>query len=153
MSDMRHEAARHASVENTSWQTEPGPSGWVGWIAFAGTMMLLLGSFHLIQGIIALFQDEYYLVGANGLTVELDYTQWGWTHVILGTLVAAAGLALLVGQMWARVVAVVVAFVSAIVNIGFLAAYPVWSTIMITIDVLVIWAVMVHGREMKSITV
>ena len=108
MSDMRHEAARHATVENTSWQTEPGPSGWVGWIAFAGTMMLLLGSFHVIQGIIALVQDEYYLVGANGLTVQLDYTQWGWTHVILGVLVAAAGLALLVGQMWARVVAVLV---------------------------------------------
>jgi len=142
---------RHETEQEASWRTEPAPSGWVGWIAFAGTMMLLLGVFHVIQGIIALFQDEYYLVGANGLTVQLDYTQWGWTHVILGTLVAAAGLALLAGQMWARVVAVLVAFISAIVNIGFMAAYPVWSTIMIAIDVLVIWAVTVHGREMKSI--
>ena len=146
MSDMRHETEQEAS-----WRTGPAPSGWVGWIAFAGTMMLLLGVFHVIQGIIALVQDEYYLVGASGLTVQLDYTQWGWTHVILGTLVAAAGLALLAGQMWARVVAVLVAFISAIVNIGFMAAYPVWSTIMIAIDVLVIWAVTVHGREMKSI--
>lgn len=47
-------------------------------------MMPLLGSFHVIQGVSALFQDEYYLVGANGLTVQLDYTRWGWTHVILG---------------------------------------------------------------------
>ena len=62
----------------------------------------------MIQGVSALFQDEYYLVGANGLTMQLDYTQWGLTHVILGVVVAAAGLALLVGQVWARVVAVLV---------------------------------------------
>ena len=88
MSDIRYEVARHASVENTSWQTDPGPSGWFGWIAFAGTMVLLLGSFPVILGVIAPFQDEYYLVGANGLTVQLDYTPWGWTHVILGLALA-----------------------------------------------------------------
>ncbi|RYV50801.1 DUF7144 family membrane protein [Pengzhenrongella frigida] len=151
MTDMRRESSRDTSVENTSWQTERGPTGWVGWIAFAGTMMLLLGTFHVIQGFIALFQTEYYLVGENGLTVNVDYTQWGWTHIVLGALAVAAGLGLLVGQMWARVIAVIIAFVSAVVNIGFMAAYPVWSTIMIAIDVLVIWAVIVHGREMKSI--
>jgi len=151
MSDMRRETSPSTSVENTSWQTEAGPTGWVGWIAFAGTMMLLLGTFHVIQGLIALFQNEYYLVGANGLTVHLDYTAWGWTHVVLGILVVLAGLGLLAGQMWARVFAVILAFASAVVNVGFLAAYPVWSTIMIAIDVLVIWAVIVHGREMKAI--
>jgi hypothetical protein len=148
---MRRETSPNTSVENTSWRTEAGPTAWVGWIAFAGTMMLLLGTFHVIQGLIALFQNEYYLVGANGLTVHLDYTAWGWTHVVLGVLVILAGLGLLAGQMWARVVGVILAFASAVVNVGFLAAYPVWSTIMIAIDVLVIWAVIVHGREMKAI--
>jgi len=138
-------------VQGTSWQTQPAPTAWVGWIAFAGTMMLLLGTFHVIQGLVALFQQEYYLVGANGLTVKLDYTQWGWTHVILGVLILSAGIGLIAGQMWARVVAVIFAFASAIVNIGFIAAYAVWSTIMIAIDVLVIWAVTVHGSEMKSV--
>lgn len=140
-----------ATVQGTSWQGRPEPTAWVGWIAFAGTMMLLLGSFHVIQGLVALFQEEYYLVGTNGLTVQLDYSQWGWTHVILGGLVMAAGIGLIAGQMWARVIAVILAFASAIVNMGFIAAYPVWSTIMIAVDVLVIWAVTVHGREMKSI--
>jgi hypothetical protein len=64
--------------------------------------------------------------------------------------VAAAGLGLAVGQMWARVVGILVALLSAVVNIAFLAAYPVWSTIMITIDVLVIWALTVHGKETKA---
>ncbi|MDX6237577.1 MAG: hypothetical protein QOG10_2392 [Kribbellaceae bacterium] len=129
---------------------EPQTTGWVGWIVFAGVMMLVLGMFHAFQGLIALFQKDYYLVAANGLTVHLDYTGWGWTHLIFGIVVVAAGAALLVGQMWARVVAVVLAVLSTVVNAGFLAAYPVWSAIMIAVDILVIWALTVHGGEMRS---
>jgi vacuolar-type H+-ATPase subunit I/STV1 len=117
---------------------------------FAGVMMLILGLFHAFQGLIALFQQEYYLVAANGLTVHVDYSAWGWTHLIFGIVVIAAGAALLVGQMWARVVAVVLAVLSAVVNAGFLAAYPVWSAIMIAVDILVIWALTVHGSEMRT---
>ena len=124
-------------------------TGWVGGIGFAAIMMMMLGTFHAIEGLVALFQDEYFLVGKSGLTVHVDYTTWGWIHIIGGVIVVAAGVALLTGKMWARAVAVAVAVVSAIVNIGFLSAYPVWSTIMIAFDVLVIWAVTVHGSELK----
>ena len=124
-------------------------TGWVGWIGFAAIMMMMLGTFHAIEGLVALFQDQYFLVGKSGLTVHVDYTTWGWIHIIGGVIVVAAGVALLTGKMWARAVAVAVAVVSAIVNIGFLSAYPVWSTIMIAFDVLVIWAVTVHGSELK----
>lgn len=127
----------------------PEPTGWVGWIAFGGVMMIMLGVFHAIQGLVAIFQDTYYLVGKNDLVVHVDYTAWGWVHMIIGLIVLFAGIGLLVGQMWARVVGVIAALVSAVVNIAFLAAYPVWSTIMIAIDVLVIWAIMVHGREVR----
>ena len=129
----------------------PEPTGWTGWIAFAAVMMVLLGSFHAIQGLVALFKDEYYLVSDRGLIVHVDYTGWGWTHLILGIIIALAGISLFTGRMWARIVAVLVAMLSAIVNIGFLAAYPIWSTIMIAMDILIIWAVMVHGAEMKSV--
>lgn len=139
-----------AGVRTWSTQTEPAPTAWTGWIAFAGTMMVMIGAFHGIQGFLALTRDDYYLVGSEGLIVTLDYTSWGWTHVLLGTLLVASGLALIAGQMWARVIAVILAFGSAIANFAFLAAYPVWSTMMIAIDVVIIWAVIVHGREMKS---
>lgn len=129
----------------------PEPTGWVGWIVFAAVMMLMLGTFHVIQGFVALFQDTYYLVGKNGLTIHMDYTAWGWTQLIVGAVVLAAGAGLLTGRMWARIVGVAVAVLSAIVNIGFLAAYPVWSGLMIGVDILVIWALTVHGEEMKSI--
>ena len=130
----------------------PAPTGWVGWIFFAGTIMIMLGSFHAIQGLVALFKDEYFLVGQDGLVLDVDFTAWGWTHLILGLVVAGAGVALWVGQTWARVVAVVLAVISALVNIAFLGAYPVWSSLMIGLDVLVIWAVTVHGREVRSLS-
>jgi hypothetical protein len=113
--------------------------------------MLMMGTFHVIQGFVALFQDTYYLVAETGLVVQVDYTTWGWVHVLLGVLVGLAGLGLLSGQMWARIIAIILAFGSAIVNISFMAAYPFWSLALLALDVLVIWAVAVHGKEMKSI--
>lgn len=120
-------------------------NGWYGWIVFAGTMMLLLGTFHAIAGLVAIFEEEHFLVTRNGLIISADFTVWGWTHLLLGILVAVAGGALFAGRMWARVVAIVVAMLSAILNLAFLPAYPVWSAIMIAFDVLVIYAVAMHG--------
>jgi hypothetical protein len=127
------------------------PSGWVGWIVFAAVMMLMLGTFHVIQGFVSLFQDSYYLVPKSGLTVHVDYTAWGWTQLIIGAVVLAAGIGLFTGRMWARIIGVTVAFLSAILNVGFLSAYPLWSAIMIAVDVLIIWALTVHGAEMKQL--
>jgi hypothetical protein len=124
-----------------------GPTGWVGVVLFGGIMMLMVGGFQVIQGFVALFRDEYYLVSPNGLVVEVDYTAWGWTHLLIGLVAVATGIGVMVGQTWARVVGIVIAVVSALVNIAFLAAYPIWSTIIIAIDVLVIYALAVHGRE------
>ena len=136
--------ARRQNVQPTEM------TGWVGWIAFAGTMMLLLGSFHVIQGLVAVFKDDYFLVGKSGLVVNVDYTTWGWVHIIGGLIIAGAGVGLFSGKVWARTIGVIFAMVSAILNISFLAAYPIWSTIMITVDILVIWALTVHGSEMKE---
>ena len=110
-------------------------------------MMILLGSFHVIAGLVALFNEDYFLVGKTGLVVEVDYTGWGWVHLILGVVVVLAGLGLFSGQTWARIVAVTLAMISAVANLAFLAAYPIWSAIMIAVDVLVIYAVLVYGDK------
>jgi hypothetical protein len=127
-----------------------GYSGWVGWIGFAGVIMMMLGTFHAIQGLVALFNDEYYLVGSSGLVIELDYTAWGWVHLIAGAVLVAAGLGVFGGQVWARAVGVATAMLSAIVNVVFLAAYPVWSLMMIALSVVLILALTVHGSEVKA---
>jgi hypothetical protein len=125
-------------------------TGWVGWVAFAGVMMFLVGTFHVIQGLVAVFKDEYFLVTSSGLIVDVDYTVWGWTHIIGGVVLLGAGVAVFTGKLWARVIGVIVAMLSAMVNIAFLSAYPVWSATMIAIDILVIWALTVHGAELKD---
>jgi hypothetical protein len=120
------------------------------WVLFAGVMMIMVGSFQAISGLVALFKDEYYLVRPNGLVLNIDYTAWGWWHLLLGILVVLAGFGAIAGQTWARVVGVVLALISAVTNMVFISAYPVWSIIIITLDVIVIWALIVHGREVKE---
>jgi hypothetical protein len=125
------------------------PTAWVGWVAFASSMMVLLGIFQVIQGFVAIFDDGFYRVTESGLVVNVDYTAWGWTHLLLGLLIVAAGVGLLSGNVAARTAAVILAGISAILNLLFIEANPVWSIIVITVDVLVIYAVTVHGREMS----
>jgi hypothetical protein len=114
-------------------------------------MMVMLGFFHAIAGLVALFKDDYFLVRTSGLVVNVDYTTWGWVHLILGIVVGLAGVALFAGAMWARIVAVILALCSAIINLAFTSAYPIWSAIMIAVDILVIYAVTAHGREMDTV--
>ncbi len=133
-----------------STSTARGVSMWVGWIAFAGTIMVMLGAFHVIQGVVALVDDKYFLVTRSGLVVTADFTAWGWVHLITGVVVLVAGVFVFAGQIWARTVGVIVALVSAVFNLGFLAAYPLWSLIMIALDVMVILALTVHGSDVKA---
>jgi hypothetical protein len=121
-----------------------------GWITFATIMLVLLGCFHAIQGLVALADDQKFLVADSGLVVSVDYTVWGWVHLLGGIIVVLAGIALFTGRIWARIVGVVAAMASAIVNIAFLPAYPVIFATMIAVDILIIWAITVHGAEMKE---
>jgi hypothetical protein len=126
------------------------PTAWAGWVVFGGAMLILLGIFQVIQGLVAVFDDGFYLVTPSKLVVDVNYNTWGWTHVLIGVVGVLAGLGLLVGNMVARVVGVVVAMVSAVVNMAFVAAYPIWSLMLIALDVLVIYAIIAHGRELKD---
>jgi hypothetical protein len=147
------EATRTGSGnDSTTGYTERDQvTGWTGWVVFAGLMLVMLGLFQAIEGLVAIFDQGYYLVGSEGLVVNVDYTVWGWVHLILGVLAIAAGFGLIAGNMAARVVGVILAVISAILNLAFIAAYPVWSIIVIAIDVIVIYAIVVHGRELKNI--
>ena len=118
----------------------------VGFTVFAAIMMVTIGIFHAIQGIVALFNDEFYVVGQEWV-FKFDVTTWGWIHLILGIVVAVAGYFLLQGAVWARTVAVLVAVLSMVINFIWLPWYPLWSLTIIAIDVFVIWAVTAHGRD------
>jgi hypothetical protein len=125
-------------------------TGWVGWVVFGACMMVLLGSFHAIAGLVALFNETYFVAPSQDLVVSVSFDTWGWAHLIGGLIVLAAGVGLFTGATWARVVGVGIAMLSTIVNLAFLAAYPVWSVMMITLAVLVIYAITAHGAEIKN---
>jgi len=111
-------------------------------------MMILLGLFNAIEGLVALFYNTFYVVGPERLLV-FSLTAWGWVHLIIGVLVFIAGCALFTGAVWARAVAVVLAALNALTQLVFLSASPVWGVIVIALDVLVIWAIVVHGNELN----
>lgn len=127
-----------------------GTSAWVGWIAFSGMILIMLGTFHILEGIIALVNDQYFLGRRSDLSLNVGYTAWGWVHIVAGAVVLVAGVGVFAAKLWARVVGVAVAALSAVVNVGFLAAYPIWSTLMIAFAVVVIMALTVHGAEIKA---
>ena len=130
--------------------SETRPSGWaVGLTAFAGFMMLLVGFFQAIAGFAALLEDEFYVIGQEYI-FQFDTTTWGWIHLIVGIVVILAGFGIFTGNVLARTVGVIVAVVSAIANFMWLPYYPVWSVVVIAIDIAVIWALTAHGRDITA---
>ena len=116
-------------------------SGWaIGGITFAGTIMIMVGVFQSIAGLVAIFDDDFYVITRN-YTFDLDVTAWGWIHLILGIVVLLAGFALLAGRAWAAIVAITLAVLSAVANFFFIPYYPFWSLLMIALAVFVIWAI------------
>jgi hypothetical protein len=148
MSETQQTASHAAEEPYESERT--GSTAWVGMIVFAAVMLILVGTFQAIEGFVAIVKDEYYHVTRDGLVLTFDFTAWGWTHLIIGALAVVTGVGLFLGQMWARVLGIGIAGLSALSNLAFLPAYPVWCTIIIAIDVLVIYALTVHGREMRG---
>lgn len=124
-------------------------SGWTGWAIFAGFMMILGGIFQAIAGLTALLRPAWYLVASSHLLV-FNYRAWGWLDLIIGVVILLAGFQILQGSLWARVVGVVLAILSAVGALASVSAYPLWSVIIIAIDVLVIFALSVHGAELKD---
>ncbi|NMO52274.1 hypothetical protein HH310_13840 [Actinoplanes sp. TBRC 11911] len=147
---MTHTESQRATTDPSyPVQRTPQVTPWVGMVVFAGTMLMLLGGFQIFQGLVALIRDDFYAVTRTGLLLELDFTAWGWIHLVIGVIAMITGVGVLAGQMWARVIGIIIAGLSALANLAFLPAYPIWSTIMIALDVLAIYALAVHGREAR----
>jgi hypothetical protein len=125
-------------------------TAWVGMVFFGAIMMVLVGLFQTVLGLVALFNSEYYLVDPSGLVVSIDYSSWGWVHLGIGVIAIVTGFGIMLGQTWARVLGIVLAVLSALGNIAFLAAYPLWSATIIALDVVTIYALAVHGREVED---
>ncbi len=136
-------------MSGMSGTTQPSSTA-AGLTVFAGVMMIMAGIFQAIQGVVALANDTFYVVGQE-YVFQFDVTTWGWIHLIMGIVVAAAGFFVFNGAVWARTVGVIVAVVSALFNFAWLPWYPIWSIAIITLNVFVIWALTVHGRDITRV--
>ncbi|HEX4813164.1 MAG TPA: hypothetical protein VFV66_10485 [Nonomuraea sp.] len=125
-----------------------GVTGWIGWIWFAGLMMIMSGLFNIITGLAAVFANRVYVQTPNQILL-FDVTTWGWLHVILGVLVLATGVGVMVGRGWARLVGIILVTLNALTQLTWIAVNPWWSLAVIAVDVLVLYALIVHGHEAK----
>ena len=122
-------------------------SGWaIGWTAFAGIMMIMEGFWWVFSGIVALFNNQFYVVTQNWI-FQFDVTTWGWIHLIIGIVILLAGFGLFNGAVWARTVGVIIAALAGLAAFAWLPWYPIWGVVYITVSVGIIWALTVHGRD------
>ncbi|HZE38634.1 MAG TPA: hypothetical protein VE172_07450 [Stackebrandtia sp.] len=128
--------------------------GWaMGGTVFAATVMIVLGFFQVMMGISALAHDRIF-VTVNNYVYGIDTTSWGWIHLILGAVIVITGCFLFMRTMWARALGIVLAVVSAVGNFMFMPYYPLWSMVVIALNIFVIWslATVVQGVDTPAAT-
>lgn len=148
------QAVRKGRVVSTETSQQPYArvpvsTGWVGWIWFAALALILVGTFNVIHGLVAVFEDNV-LVAAGQTLAVLDLTTWGWVHTVAGALQIVVGFALFTGARWARIAAIVLVMLNAVAQLAALNAQPTWAIIVIALDVVVLWALVVHGEEARA---
>ena len=121
---------------------------WTGWIAFAGILMVIGGCLQAFYGLVAVLNDEW-VVWGNAGSVYLDITQWGWIHLVWGAVMVLAGLGVMSGNILARTLGVVLAAITAVVNFMFIPVYPLWSITVVVVAIVVIYALVAHGKDVK----
>lgn len=137
-------------MNSSATTQETRPVGWSGWVFFAAAILFVNGMFSITQGLVLLIGPDTYTSTVSGDLVIFDVTGWGWWNVIIGVLLLATGGALFSGATWARVVAVIIVIFSAASQLLLVPVQPVWSLIVIAIDVLVIHALLVHGDDIEA---
>lgn len=125
------------------------PTAWAGFVVLAAVLMCIVGIFNIVTGLVAVFNDTIYSQRGS-ITVALDVTGWGWFHIVWGLLLLGTGMALYAGQTWARIVAIVLIAVNMVTQLMEMPAYPLWGLVILALDILILWAIIVHGEELRD---
>jgi hypothetical protein len=137
---------------STSWaptgvRREPPGNAWENWAVFAAVLLLMAGVGHVLIGLLALFDASYFDPAESDPALEIGYTAWGWIQVAGGAFLLAAGGGLLARKEWARLVAIVLAGINAVSALAFLPTAPVWGALLVTLAVMIVYALTVHRTE------
>ncbi|MCD2191904.1 hypothetical protein LQ327_00680 [Actinomycetospora endophytica] len=137
------EPSGHASGESRQTVDMTG----IGLVTYAGAVLILAGFFEVIEGLTGVLRPAVYVAGGDHMLIALGYSGWGWLHLALGVLSVVTGVAVFALRPWACTVGIVLAGLSAIVNLAFIPAYPIWGVVLIGVDLLVIYALVAHGAR------
>lgn len=124
-------------------------TAWVGWVWFAAFAILVAGFINIVSGLVAVFSPKTVVSWTNDGIAVVDVSTWGWVHLITGALLVLVGFALFGGSGWARLVAIVLVVVNLVAQFVSLPITPWWSLVAIALDVVILWALTVHGGEVE----
>jgi hypothetical protein len=113
----------------------------------AAVLMLLSGVWNFLVGLAAIIRGSFFVVTSSNYAYHISVRQWGWVELIVGCVVFAAGLCLFMDMLWARIAGVLIASLSAVANFLYLPYTPIWSIVVIAIDVFIIWALLTPRRR------
>jgi hypothetical protein len=135
-----------------STTTYGGARPMVGWIVFAATMMMIIGSVSFLEGLIAAIRKHYYVMTPSQIII-FNTTTWGWLTLLLGIVLFLTGLALWNGSSWARWVSIVVVSINLLGQLAWLgSSYPVWTLTVIAIDIIILYALTARWTGYSEIT-
>lgn len=126
------------------------PMQWVGWIYFAAAMLMIAGGLQMIAGLTGIFSPDFYLVEPSGDLLALDYTSRGIVQLVVGIGAFVAAVGLVRGTSWAHVAGIVVAILIGVTNLLFIEAYPIWSIVSLIITGFIVYALTLHGDEVRN---
>jgi hypothetical protein len=110
-----------------------------GWAVFAGILLFMNGCFGVLFGLAAILNDEVVTVGGRGGVVVWDITAWGWITLVIGAVMLLTGLGLFAGNTAARWMGVFFAMLHALTQFVYISAFPLWSILVISLDVVIIY--------------
>jgi hypothetical protein len=127
-------------------KVDEGSTWAIGFIIFAGVLMMMSGSFSVFQGLAAVIEEEFFVLERD-YAFDLDVTTWGWINVVTGVIVFVAGFLVFTGNIIARIIAIIVAMASVVTNFFVIPYFPIWAILIIALDIGIIWALTTHGRD------
>lgn len=130
--------------------TDTTVTGWTGWGVFASVLLLIAGIFDLIFGLAAIIGPNTTLLVTDGGLFAIDVAAWGWWHILSGVALILVSFFLYRGATWARVVAIILVILNAVGQLTLFSSQPWLSLAILAVDVLVLYALTVHGRELKA---
>jgi len=117
-----------------------------GLVTFAAIALFLVGSFNILDGIVAVADDQRF----NGDRLLFgDLSIWGFWFIFIGLLQAWAGSQVLKMRDVGMIMGIAFAGLNAFTQLMFIDAYPVWSIVILVIDFIVIYALSTSADQFE----